>query len=192
MRRFYVFRQCRCPPCYLQNYITHPVVCQSYAVGRCGESAGYTENVGHTENVGYTENAGRMESAWHTGERGGKLLKKFFPRSPLSKLKNREIEHADALKKLKIVIRNGVRVHHFKSFKLRSFFEANRRGLGSDKKLFRPLQKQGVNTSVSAEHGYEHVFLKKTLRSIDRSEIFMCRYPSHRREVITLYRDLRG
>lgn len=167
MRRFYVFRQCRCPPCYLQNYITHPVVCQSYSAGRCGESAG------------------------RTGERGGKLLKKFFPRSPLSKLKNREIGHADALKKSKSVIRNGVRVHHFKSFKLRSFFEANRRGLGSDQKLFRPLQKQGVNTSVSAEHGYEHVF-KKTLRSIDRSEIFMCRYPSHRREVITLYRDLRG
>ena len=108
MRRFYVFRQCRCPPCYLQNYITHPVVCQSFAVGRCGESAGYTENVGHTENEGYTENAGRMESAWHTGERGGKLLKKFFPRSPLSKLKNREIGHADALKKSKSVIRNGV------------------------------------------------------------------------------------
>ena len=158
MRRFYVFRQCRCPPCYLQNYITHPVVCQSYAMGRCGESAGYTENVGHTENVGYTENAGRMESVWHTGERGGKLLKKFFPCSPLSKLKNREIGHADALKKSKSVIRNWVRVHHFKSFKLRSFFEANRRGLGSVQKLFRPLQKQGVNTSVSAEHGYEHVF----------------------------------
>ena len=158
MRRFYVFRQCRCPPCYLQNYITHPVVCQSYAVGRCGESAGYTENVGHTENVGYTENAGRMESAWHTGERGVKLLKKFFPRSPLSKLKNREIEHADALKKVKTVIRNWVRVHHFKSFKLRSFFEANRRGLGSDQKLCRPLQKQCGSISVSAEHGYEHVF----------------------------------
>ena len=92
------------------------------------------------------------------GERGGKLLKKFFPRSPLSKLKNREIGHADALKKSKSVIRNWVRVHHFKSFKLRSFFEANRRGLGSDQKLFRPLQKQGVNTSVSAEHWYEHVF----------------------------------
>ena len=72
MRRFYVFRQCRCPPCYLQNYITHPVVCQSYSAGRCGESAGHTENMGHTENEGYTENAGRMESAWHTGERGGK------------------------------------------------------------------------------------------------------------------------
>ncbi len=161
MRRFYVFRQCRCPPCYLQNYITHPVVCQSYAVGRCGESAGRTESAGRMESAWNTENAGRMESAWHTGERGGKLLKKFFPRSPLSKLKNREIGHADALKKSKSVIRNGVRVHHFKSFKLRSFFEANRRGLGSDQKLFRPLQKQGVNTSVSAEHGYEHVFLKK-------------------------------
>lgn len=156
MRRFYVFRQCRCPPCYLQNYITHPVVCQSYAVGRCGESAGRTEN------------AGRMESAWHTGERGGKLLKKFFPRSPLSKLKNREIWHADALKKSKSVIRKGVRVHHFKSFKLRSFFEANRRGLGSDQKLFRPLQKQGVNTSVSAEHGYEHVFKKNA--AVDRPQ----------------------
>ena len=99
---------------------------------------------------------GRGRTAGRNG--GGKLLKKFFPRSPLSKLKNREIGHADALKKSKSVHRNGVRVHHFKSFKLRSFFEANRRGLGSDQKLFRPLQKQGVNTSVSAEHGYEHVF----------------------------------
>ena len=50
------------------------------------ESAWNTENAGRMESVWNTENAGRMESAWHTGERGGKLLKKFFPRSPLSKL----------------------------------------------------------------------------------------------------------
>ena len=163
MRRFYVFRQCRCPPCYLQNYITHPVVCQSYAVGRCGESAGRTgEHGAHGERGVHGERGAHGECVAH-GRARGKTFEKVFPPQP-----------------------------PFKTFKLRSFFEANRRGLGSDQKLCRPLQKQGVNTSVSAEHGYEHVFLKKTLRSIDRSEIFMCRYPSHRREVITLYRDLRG